>query len=1468
MIVAESNKLTNLLEARNHVPPPNNSISAPPTCQVEEQAKPNVKLGKGKIKFTIPPPSIKKYSDKLSEKYARRKKRRLRDRIEEMQEQERTLARMQDRMLHEEANAVQSSIERECNMFAVDTSCENTISRNFSSSIIEWCNHVFGTKTPSDVTSSDVSGDDSRIRAGVLDGSIASMIADSGTTKTVGTLADEEHFEETDEISDKVFAVANGALEAATKIAKLKHNLRDEARRVHLVPGINSATLLSTGELADAKYISIFDEEEVNIYDANNTKITTTRGSVLRGYRDRNAGVYRVPLVDNIQNVNTDTVIVNVPPSRLLQQHPPSYETVNSVYELRSQEEIIRFYHAAAGYPTKATWIKAVNRGYFASWPGLTAELIRKHFPESEETQKGHMRATRSGVRSTKKKLAVEKKEVEVKIEEEAEESANPTPQSKQRDIFVRILDTQDDLHSKIFTDQTGPFPRKSSRGNQYIMVLVELDSNYIMIEPMTNRTAGEMVRVYQILINRLNARGIFPKLHILDNEISAQFEDCIAKNKITFQLVPPHNHRVNIAERGIQTFKAHLISTLCGCDEKFPIHLWCRLLPQVEMTLNMLRPSRTTPNVSSYAHLYGQHDYNAHPLVPVGVQAEIHVMPDVRRSYSPHSVSGFNVGTSLKHYRCYKIWVKETRSVRVGNSVFFKHKYLTMPTTTNADSLLKAANDMTTAIEGGIPQSSETASAIDSLMKIFQKNADDAKEREEAAKPQRVRMREAEKQRMAMEREHAASQRVEMQLQHASSESECVPDDMVSPETVSSPSTTTTTTITHTVPPLEVEYPSATDNIASSHRRPNLISQEDNNAHDTPASNTRSRQTRSITQEAMLLTMNLSATEHPVSAKRLSQRKFPLSILCAFAGAVLDGTTGEMLEYRHLIQRPQYKDIWMNKSFGDEVGRLTQGRKGGIEGTDTMFFIHFDQIPLDRIRDITNDRIVCMVRPEKDDPNRSRLTVNGARLSGFPGDLGTPTADLLTVKLLLNSVISTTGAKFMGIDIKNFYLNTPMERFEYMKMKLSNFPQDIIDQYKLNDKEKNGYVYVEIRKGMYGIPAAGILAQKLLEERLAKSGYHQSEFTPGFWTHEWRPICFTLVVDDFGVKYVGEEHANHLLAAIKEHYECKADWDGARYLGLILDWDYEKREVHLSMPEYVMEALQRFQHKPPKHQQHQPHKHVVPTYGQKVQYAVVDESEPLDKEGKTFIQQVTGTFLYYARAVDPTMLVALSAIASAQANPTVETMNKCKLFLDYASTHPDAITTYRASEMVLAVDSDASYLIEPKARSRAGGHFYMSNNTTFPTSNGAVLDVARIIKSVMTSAAEAEMGALYINAREAVPMRITLEEMGHPQPPTPMQTDNTTALGVITNNIRKKQSKAWDMRMFWLRDREVQKQFRFFYRPGPTNIKADYQTKHFSPSHHQNMRPELLTPVQILNTLRTQQGKELPIFTDRERVC
>ena len=145
--------------------------------------------------------------------------------------------------------------------------------------------------------------------------------------------------------------------------------------------------------------------------------------------------------------------------------------------------------------------------------------------------------------------------------------------------------------------------------------------------------------------------------------------------------------------------------------------------------------------------------------------------------------------------------------------------------------------------------------------------------------------------------------------------------------------------------------------------------------------------------------------------------------------------------------------------------------------------------------------------------------------------DNGTPTADLLTVKLLLNSVISTEGARFMGIDIKNFYLNTPMERSEYLRLKLDNFPDDVIKHYNLRELvDSRGYVIARVDKGMYGLPHAGIIAQRLLEKRLNDEGYFQSTTTPGFWKHESRPICFCLVVDDFGVKYERQCDVDHLL--------------------------------------------------------------------------------------------------------------------------------------------------------------------------------------------------------------------------------------------------------------------------------------------------------------------------------------------------
>ena len=640
------------------------------------------------------------------------------------------------------------------------------------------------------------------------------------------------------------------------------------------------------------------------------------------------------------------------------------------------------------------------------------------------------------------------------------------------------------------------------------------------------------------------------------------------------------------------------------------------------------------------------------------------------------------------------------------------------------------------------------------------------------------------------------------------------------------------------------------------------------------PRYNTRSQRRvfGNLTTEAMLSVLEL--TDQRINPKKMAARQYPAQFLYEVAGAVMDQETGDMMEYRHLLKNPKYREVW-SKAFGKEIGRLAQGQKGVVEGTNALFFIKYEDIPMDRKKDVTYARICANYRPEKEDPNRIRITLGG-NLVNYPGDVGTKTADLLTVKILLNSVISTPGAKFMSLDISNFYLMAPMTRYEYVRMNLSDFPEEMIEEYKLRDiATKDGCVIAECRKCVYGLPQAGILANKYLEKRLNEYGYYQSQYTNGLWMHKTRPIQFALCVDDFGVKYVNKQDVEHLVGALtannpetgKPMFEVSIDEKGSRYCGIFMDWDYENREVHVSIPGYVEAALKRFKHEKPSKPQYQPHPNLPIQYGAKAQYAQEEDDSPkLNKEDTKFIQEVTGTFLFYARAVDPTMLVALGSLATEQAAPTKRTMEKCKQFLDYAASQEDAVITYRKSDMVLAIHSDASYLSEPKARSRAGGHFFMSEDVQDPNDNGAVHTVAKIIKSVMSSAAEAELGGLFINAKTAIPIRTTLEELGHKQPPTPIQTDNSTACGVVNNEIQPKATKAMDMRFYWLKDRENKKQFRIYWRQGKLN-RGDYVTKHHPAIHHKTIRPTILTPWKVVEALR-KRLQQLAKTSSAARVC
>jgi hypothetical protein len=197
------------------------------------------------------------------------------------------------------------------------------------------------------------------------------------------------------------------------------------------------------------------------------------------------------------------------------------------------------------------------------------------------------------------------------------------------------------------------------------------------------------------------------------------------------------------------------------------------------------------------------------------------------------------------------------------------------------------------------------------------------------------------------------------------------------------------------------------------------------------PGVTTRS-QNRSVTTEAMLSAIEISTI--PLKTQQLASRKFRLAMLCEIAGVVLDPKTGKLMEYRHLMAKPEYCEIW-GKANANEIGRLAQGLDGVVEGTNTFFFKLYQDIPKERRKDVTYAQICCNYRPEKEDPHRVRITVGGDRIN-YPFDVGTPTADMLLVKLLFNSIISTKNAKFMSLDISIFSLETPIERYEYMRMR------------------------------------------------------------------------------------------------------------------------------------------------------------------------------------------------------------------------------------------------------------------------------------------------------------------------------------------------------------------------------------------------------------------------------------------------
>jgi hypothetical protein len=217
---------------------------------------------------------------------------------------------------------------------------------------------------------------------------------------------------------------------------------------------------------------------------------------------------------------------------------------------------------------TKFALLQAVKNGHLITWPGLTEQAINKHLIVIPDTAMRHMNQRLQNIRSTSKNAITSDME---------DEAVTPSSLGTNTHLVYAVVMDQ----GQIYTDLTGKFLFRSSKGNWYVMVCYDYDCNYIKVVPMKSRSASEWIKAYDHIHQELTSKGFKPKLKTLDNEVSVALKSCFTRNGVEYQLIPPHLHRLNAAERAICTSKKLFFSGLASVDPDFPLHMWDKLLHQ-----------------------------------------------------------------------------------------------------------------------------------------------------------------------------------------------------------------------------------------------------------------------------------------------------------------------------------------------------------------------------------------------------------------------------------------------------------------------------------------------------------------------------------------------------------------------------------------------------------------------------------------------------------------------------------------------------------------------------------------------------------------------------------------------------------------------------------------------------------------------------------------------------------------------
>ncbi len=319
---------------------------------------------------------------------------------------------------------------------------------------------------------------------------------------------------------------------------------------------------------------------------------------------------------------------------------PALQHAANAATSTASLANLVAFAHMAMFSPAISTLAEALRRGHLLEFAGLTLQQLLKHPPQSIAMIKGHLDQEQQNLRSTKQP------------DHSAPSTDDHFPPAENDGMhthacYAAMLEPT----GQTYMDLTGRFVAPSSTGNNYILIVYDYDSNAILAVPLKNRKSETILAAYQVAHHRLCQAGLCPKLQCLDNEASRALQDFLTDEGVDYQLVPPHLHCHNAAERAIWMFKNHFIAGLCSVDHQFPIHLWDQLIPQAELTLNLLHGSRINPKLSAWAQLHGLYDFNRTPIAPPGMRVLVHEKPSIHRTWALHAVDGWYLGPALDSY-------------------------------------------------------------------------------------------------------------------------------------------------------------------------------------------------------------------------------------------------------------------------------------------------------------------------------------------------------------------------------------------------------------------------------------------------------------------------------------------------------------------------------------------------------------------------------------------------------------------------------------------------------------------------------------------------------------------------------------------------------------------------------------------------------------------------------------------------